>query len=151
MYPHLFIILSWNLFARSHSVASLLYIHFEWQEDSLIVTVPTHKGDQEGSRIFPVHVYANPLNPELCPVLALAIYVFSMTFHRGDEQGNEWKLFAGSSCEGKFSNWLHSCLQDQNSPIDANELGGSVDEIGTHSFRYVNNIYIQQFYHDFTI
>lgn len=39
---HLFIVLSWNLFARSHSVAELLYNHFEWKEDSLLVTVPKH-------------------------------------------------------------------------------------------------------------
>lgn len=132
LYPHLFITMSWNLFARSHSVAALMYVHFEWHEDSLVVTVPTHKSDQEGARVYPIHVYANPLMPELCPILSLAIYVFCMAFHREDES-NEWKIFSGSHCEGKFSNWLRESLENDLQGLIA-EIGAP-EEIGTHSFR----------------
>ena len=47
LFPHTFIVLAWNLFARSHSVAALMLNHFEWMDDALMVTVPKHKGDQE--------------------------------------------------------------------------------------------------------
>ncbi len=88
MFPHLFITLSWNLFSRSHSVASLMYVHIGWESDALVITVPRHKGDQEGARIYPIHVYANPLQPEVCPILSLAIYIFTMGYHRS-ETGND--------------------------------------------------------------
>lgn len=136
MYPHLFTTLSWNLFARSHSVASLMFVHFDWQDDCLVITVPRHKGDQEGARIFPVHVYANPLMPTICPILSLALYVFCSTLHA--DTCNEWKLFAGAHTEGKFSNWLHELVEDLHRQVNRfeSELVGTPSEVGTHSFRY---------------
>ena len=35
------------------------------------------KGDQEGKNSFPRHVYANPMFPEICPILGFAIYIFA--------------------------------------------------------------------------
>lgn len=132
LFAHLFIVLSWNLFARSHSVAELLYNHFEWKEDSLLVTVPKHKGDQEGTKIYPVHVFANPLCPEICPVLALAIYVFC-TYTLEETDGLKWCLFKGARQEQRFSNWLSDLLNRDE--FDAKDLGALASEIGTHSFR----------------
>jgi integrase len=133
LYAHLFVVLSWNLFARSHSVASLMLNHFEWQDDALLVTLPRHKGDQEGTRMFPVHVYANPDKPVVCPILALAIHIFSTQTHVDNDSSN-WKLFSGSSVEGKFSNWLQNLLQTNQ--FNETSLGASKTELGTHSFRY---------------
>jgi hypothetical protein len=61
-------------------VTTLLYCHFEWKEDAMLVTVPKHKGDQEGSRIFPTHICSKPLRPELCRILSLAIMYFVNSF-----------------------------------------------------------------------
>lgn len=110
------------MFARSHSVASLMYSHFQWKDDAIVVTLPRHKGDQEGVRIYPIHVYANPLDPMVCPILSLAIYVFCMAYHR-DGDGNHWKLLNGSSIESKFSSWLQDCLR--NGHVDVAEVGGT--------------------------
>lgn len=46
IYSHCFIILCWNLMQRSVSIADLMYCHFSWANDSIIVTIPKHKGDQ---------------------------------------------------------------------------------------------------------
>lgn len=77
VYPHVFTILCWNLFARSCNVGTLMLQHIFWENDSLKIVLPRHKGDQEGTRIYPKHIYANPLRPEACPVLALGLYTFS--------------------------------------------------------------------------
>jgi hypothetical protein len=132
LYIHLFIVMSWNLFARSHSVATLMLHHFEWQDDCLLVTLPKHKGDQEGTTVLPKHVYANPQNPWTCPILSLAIYTFSTNlFHR---ENTDWMLFRGSRTESKFSNWLQKQLKRTSSEVQA-LIDGSAEDIGTHSFR----------------
>ena len=74
LYGHLYTILCWNLIARSTSVAHLRYDHITWKDDAMYIHLPRHKGDQEGSQSYPKAIYANPKNPEMCPVLALAIH-----------------------------------------------------------------------------
>jgi hypothetical protein len=52
----------------------------------------TMKNDQEGERPRdPRHVYANPYNPEICPILALGIYWMCCPF-----DAKSAKLFPGS-------------------------------------------------------
>lgn len=76
-----FMTLSWNLMARCNSVNSIMLQHIDWKNDSLTVTFAKHKGDQTGEGLGnEKHVYANPLNPTICPILALAVLVF--TKHR---------------------------------------------------------------------
>jgi hypothetical protein len=99
-----FILLCWNLMARSISVGSLMYKHILWEQDALVVYIPKHKGDQEGKRSHPKHVYANPINPGICPVLGLAVHVFSKGFQR---EGSSPKVY-GDNSEQRFSNWLVS-------------------------------------------
>ena len=43
--------------------------------DALVVELPKHKGDQEGDTKYPRHVYANPLDPLICPVLNLGLNI----------------------------------------------------------------------------
>ena len=52
------------------------------------------KGDQEGiNRNEPWHIYSNPMCPEICPILALAKYVFTQpSLLAGD-----CRLFPGDS------------------------------------------------------
>jgi hypothetical protein len=132
IFPHCFATLAWNLCARSASVGSLRFSHIQLKDDAIIVSVPKHNGDQEGTRIHPVHVSANPRQPEICPILSLAISVFCTRFFDG-EDSQSWRLFAGSSIEGKFSNWLQDTLRD---PAFVNMNNAAVlTDIGTISFR----------------
>lgn len=76
-----FFVFQWNLIARSETVTSILLDHISWKQDALLIFVPKHKADQEGRRSDqPVHVYANPLQPAICPILALAVLIFSKSF-----------------------------------------------------------------------
>jgi hypothetical protein len=129
-----FLILQWNLMARSASVASIMLQHLSWENDALIVTTPKHKGDQEGAHIFPRHVYANPINPVICPILALAVQVFSTSFLPGNESKERFKLFHGKAQEKRFQNIIRSAL-DKMDESQAAQLGAKPGEIASHSTR----------------
>jgi hypothetical protein len=74
---HLFLILCWNLIAMCVSVEFLMYNHIYWSSDAMVIVFPSHKGDKEGKSALPKHVYANTEEPHLCPILSLAMYVFT--------------------------------------------------------------------------
>ena len=77
-FAHLFLIMEWNLMARSDNCAKLQLAHIEWRNDCLVFFFGKTKGDQTGEKSdSPWHVYSNPFEPCLCPVLALAKYIFS--------------------------------------------------------------------------
>ena len=77
VFANVVLVLCWNLVARCVSVASLMYNHISWKEDAMVIVFPTTKADQEGKNCSPKHVFANPENPEICPILSFAIYVFT--------------------------------------------------------------------------
>lgn len=81
MFGWCFIVLQWNLLARSESVANVMLTHVSWEEDALVIATPKSKSDQEGAKCFGRHLYANPSNPVICPILAFAILTFSRVYH----------------------------------------------------------------------
>lgn len=129
-----FIVIQWNLIGRSASVAAIMYDHVRWDGDSLIVELPKHKGDQEGDRQHPRHLYANPLNPVICPVLALAMITFTQPFRAEQEGMHSFRLFDGEHSEARFSSLLRSALVAL-SADDLTALGCPINDIGTHSTR----------------
>ena len=61
---------------------SICFTHIEWREDALLIFFSKLKNDQTGQRLRdPRHLYANPVQPWLCPVLALGAFfaLFEMT------------------------------------------------------------------------
>ena len=48
--------------------------HISWQNDSLKIEFAIAKGNQDGEREERKLLFANPLNPFICPVLALSLY-----------------------------------------------------------------------------
>lgn len=125
-YVHCFMLLSWNLFARSCSVGDLKLNHFSWQNDSLVIDMSKQKADQTGERIVPKHLYANPYNPEICVILGLALHVFAVSFRMDNE--NRSSVFAGTPYS-LFSKWLQNALDN------IQNLGNEAKDYGTHSFR----------------
>jgi hypothetical protein len=77
-FVHLFLTLEWNLMARSDNCTNLHISHIEWRNDCLVFFFAKTKGDQTGEKSdSPWHVYSNPFEPCICPVIALAKYIFS--------------------------------------------------------------------------
>jgi hypothetical protein len=136
-----FLVLQWNLIARTATVSSIMMEHVGWEEDSLLITTPKHKGDQEGVKCFARHLFANPLFPEICPVLALAVLTFARTL-RHDPSSDEsdgavppnFRIFDGPNSTARFSDTLQRCiarLPDGNAAL----LGAEKKQLGTHSVR----------------
>jgi hypothetical protein len=137
-----YLLLQWNLIARAKSVAMLMMEHISWESDALLVTIPKHKGDQEGSNVFPRHLYANPSDPFICPVLSLAVLVFVRVL-RFDPVGSSsssqaalpnYRLFDGDNSETRFSDIFKKVITALPA-AEAQHLGGSKKELGTHSVR----------------
>ena len=93
MFAHLYLILEWNLMARSDNCKILRLAHLEWRHDSLVFFFGKTKVDQTGEASdSPWHVYSNPFEPHLCPVLTLAKYLLS----NPDLVTSDARLFPGN-------------------------------------------------------
>jgi hypothetical protein len=72
----------------------------EWTEDSMAIYFAHMKNDQFGDRPKdPRHIYANPVMPEICPILGLGIYWLVYDFDAADR-----KLFPGQNQYERFRN-----------------------------------------------
>jgi hypothetical protein len=104
----LFLTLSWNLCARSDTTASIHSTHLEWEGDCLKVGIAKSKRNYGTSAVY-YHVFANPLSPAICPILALAIHA---AVHR-DVLSQQRPLFRETSAQNRgTSNWFsHICTE----------------------------------------
>jgi hypothetical protein len=76
IFAHLFHVITWNLMCQASNATSNQLSHLARGEDALQIFFIHMKNDQTGKcPRDPCHVYANPLNPEICPVLALGVYL----------------------------------------------------------------------------
>jgi hypothetical protein len=140
IYAHLYMLLCWNLIGRTNTTSHIHFANISWNIDSLLITIPRHKGDQAGQNTKPKHIYANPFAPAICPVLALAIYIFSFGFI-STVNNSGLRLFDGSA-ENAFTKWLHEKAVRN---IPAEDLGMPIKEVGTHSFRKGAATYVTSF------
>ena len=95
-----YLLLLWNTLARVASVGKLMLSHFSLQNGVICCKVPQCKSDQDGEHAFEKHIFANPLQPMYCAVLALAMRVWTM---RPEDGG---RLFPGATPERKFCDIL---------------------------------------------
>ncbi|ETK72455.1 hypothetical protein F441_20896 [Phytophthora nicotianae CJ01A1] len=77
----------------------------------------------------PRHVYANPLQPSVCPILALAIYWATSTFDVDN------RLFPGSDQYDRFRKRLYRLLEDEMVSVELKRRGVNPSDLGTHSMR----------------
>ena len=127
-FAHLFLIMCWNLMCRAGNAVSICFSHLEWREDALGIYFAHMKNDQLGERPKdPRHVYANPVNPEICPILALGIYL--MSFPSVLEGSN---LFPGGEQYDRFRRTLSEIVR----------CIGAADDIGSHSARKGASTYV---------
>ena len=116
-------------------MGSLRYNHIGWEADALTVTLCVTKSDQEGDNVYTRHVYANPLDPLICPILHFGLKLLSTPFVDGCSSGGRGevdgvKVFEGDSSETRFCQWLVGILGEPDM-----QRGTDGKNIGTHSFR----------------
>jgi hypothetical protein len=129
IFAHCMLTMSWNLICRATNCVNILIPHLSWHEDSLIVQFAQSKTDQTGDNArFPRHVYSNPLDPAICPILSLAIYLLCFP-PTGDA------LFPGTQQYARFSSNLKTLLSSATIQNEASSRGLIVSDIGTHSLR----------------
>ena len=115
---------------RAKNTESIRHAHLSWQEDSITITFAHVKNDQEGSRPRdPRHVYANPVVPEICPVLSLAIYFAVLGF------APTGKLFPGGNQYSRFLKLLKSALGRDDVEAILQQCGLNNTNYGSHSAR----------------
>jgi len=127
MFAWLFMVFCWNLIGRSNTVGNIMLQHMDWGGDCIKIKIAKHKGDQTGEGIGnEKHIYANPYNPAICPILALAVFIFCK--YRGNDVVRQ-QLFDRF---GKALMKVLKSVRDANPNID---LGAVIEHLGTHSKR----------------
>ncbi|OWY95648.1 hypothetical protein PHMEG_00034291 [Phytophthora megakarya] len=92
------------------------------------------KNEQDGSRPRdPRNVYANPIIPEICPVLGFGIYFAVLVFSQ------DGKLFPGGNQYSRFKKILKSVLDDEKMQKKLEEVGLRTNDFGTNSARCVGS------------
>ena len=105
--------------------------HVSWRDDHLTCTLPRTKTDQCGESTFPRSIFATPLDPLLCPILAIAVSILSRPY-RSD--GVNPSLFEGADQEDRYGKILSTVLQNLPEAL-LSTLGAKRTDIGTHSAR----------------
>jgi len=78
IFGHVFLVLDWILMKRAENCVNCKINHITFQNNCLVFEFAKSKSHQRGeSHVGPWHVYANPHIPWCCPVLSLAMYLFS--------------------------------------------------------------------------
>ncbi|KAF1323390.1 hypothetical protein FI667_g10578, partial [Globisporangium splendens] len=125
------LVLGWNLMCRPASAFAIRHSHLEWKGDALRIyfahiTSGPSVGDRAGD---PRHIYANPLRPSVCPVLALGIYWSCNSFN---ESG---LLFPGHHQYDRFRKCLYRLLSVPEVAGELERRGVGLSDLGMHSTR----------------
>jgi len=130
IFAHLFLILDWNLMKRAENCVDAKVNHITFENDCLIFEFAKSKSHQSGEdHVGPWHVYSNPLEPHICPVLSLARYLFTYP----DVMKTNSPLFDGDFQYNRYSKIFNRTL-DENWDIFKG-LGLEKGDLGTHSSR----------------
>ena len=135
VFAHTFLILSWNLACRCNNTAKIKLVDISWNIfDAFTICFSTSKMDQMGDASkYERHLYANPFQPEICPVLSLGMY-FTACFGNVNAIPINSFLFPGENQDARFSNILKRTVNENWDEIA--RMGYSDHrELGTHSVR----------------
>ena len=72
--------------ARSISIGTIGFHNFRAGEDHIVCCYDLSKADQTGDKCTDKHIYANPLEPRVCPFLALAVYFSLQSMHLSETE-----------------------------------------------------------------
>jgi hypothetical protein len=124
-----------NACSRVELVDDAHLTHFRWSGDHLDTTICKHKKDQDGSGLGKQRaMYANPLKPKLCLILAFGVYMISKARTR-DPQTQKTKLFEGHSQRVRFADLINEVLSRYSDEQILQIFGTSKEQLATHSIR----------------
>ena len=130
-FAHCFMVICWNLICRSSNALHIRFVHMGWREDALQIKFAQQKNDQLGEKPKdPRSVYANPIMPEVCPILALALFLLNQRCPRGENC-----LFPGSAPYDRFRKVLARIRLLPDVVTIFESYGVDPDNVGTHSLR----------------
>ena len=116
---------------RACSASTICFEHMDWRNDALGIIFAHMKNDQTGERKRdPRHIYANPVIPEICPILSLGIYWLCTTF-----ESSSIKLFAGSAQKDRFGEILSRVFANKEFQQFLKQCGINPEDLGSHSIR----------------
>ena len=82
VFARAFMNITWNLICQSKNTTMIHLHHLEWTEYCPSIYFAHMKNDQTGdSKRDPDYIYGSPIDPTVCPVLALVIYFTTFLFH----------------------------------------------------------------------
>ncbi|KAL7550473.1 LOW QUALITY PROTEIN: hypothetical protein ACHAWF_014863 [Thalassiosira exigua] len=129
VFNHLFLLLDWNLMKRAENCVKAKINHIRFEDDSLVFEFAKSKTQQTGDVHGPWHTYANPENPHICLVLALARYLFCYP----DVLKGDVPLFEGTSQYQRYSARMLKLYEKNKNELRA--LGTNYKNLGSHSAR----------------
>ena len=138
IFAHAFLTLEWNLMCRADNLVSLNINHMGWEDDSLLCNLAKVKHDQEGEGTkTPWHIYANPSNPYICPILALALYIFSHPMVLTNSSRSF--LFTGNNQYKRYTQILWKAIMMRAEMFK--RAGVEIDTTASHSVRKGSSTY----------
>jgi hypothetical protein len=131
---HSFFTLCWNLTVRADTVANCNFNHISWATDCMRVSIPKEKTRQSGADrglTHDIHVYANPLKPEICAFLSLGIKLLCTSV-----MNNNGRLFDSTNIYETYASWLFNVIESMDKETAA-LIGFDKEtaDIGTQSVR----------------
>ncbi len=138
---HCYHTLMWNLMCRSNSAETLMLNRINWAGDCLSVDLGSLKNAQSNAVLKdPLHVYANPKQPEICPVLGLGLHLLMRPPPgSGSEEG---RLFPNQKQGLRFGDRLRKVLNGDEGKALMTEHGRTEGRITSHSYRKGSSSYV---------
>jgi hypothetical protein len=137
-----FLLLTWYLGCRVNNTIIIWLKDITWANcfDCFHILIAHSKTDPTGDNCqYPRHIFANPTEPLVCPVLCLIMY-FSTCFSGGVHFTENATICPGTLQEHCFSRFLNCILKEHE--VEVKALGYDVSQIGSHSIQKCAASYI---------
>ena len=143
MFSHLFLVLCWNTMVRNCNCDEIVFPNTVWVQDSFGVSVKRTKTNPDGSRDVQKdikHIYANKFMPEICPILAMALYFVANPFIGTRATGSK-QFFPGKNTHKTFNEDVIAALKDPALTTRLDALGIPYKKVGAYSTRKGSTTY----------
>lgn len=125
---------------RVSNVGDVRCAHLNWDMDALFIAMVRHKADQGGERTDPKHCYANPFDPSVCIVTALAV-LFAVF---GAPKDRTEHIFEGTRQHDRFVEGIRAVLAaNPDLKAECDRLNITAEDIASQSFRKGARSYVQ--------